>query len=79
MAEVLQFKTPCGAMTSVETSPAAFEGTKGFARGAVFGCRECNAECTLWQIARVESYEEFMALLKTPGIPDRTVEPLLEN
>lgn len=66
MAEILQFKTPCGAMTSVETSSEAFERTKGFAEGAVFGCKECNAACTLWQIAQVKSHAEFMVLLKTP-------------
>lgn len=68
MAEVLQFNTPCGAMTSVEISPKAFERTKGFAEGAVFGCRECNAQCTLWQIAKVQSHEELIALLETSAI-----------
>lgn len=73
MVEVLQFKTPCGAMTSIETTSLAFERTKGFAEGAVFGCRQCNDRCTLWHIARVESHEELMRLLKTPGISDKTV------
>lgn len=66
--EVLQFSTPCGAMTSLETSPDAFERTQSFAKGAVFGCRECNAQCTLWQIAKVQSHEEFIALLETSAI-----------
>lgn len=60
-------------MTSVETSAEAFERTKSFAEGAVFGCRECNSQCTLWWLARVESHEEMIKLLRTPAVSSGTV------
>lgn len=68
MTEVLQFHTPCGAITSVETDREAFKTTKAFAQGAVFGCRMCNSSCTLWKIANLtETYEDFLALLSVQG------------
>lgn len=70
MVEVFQFHLPCGGMTSVDVGHAAFEQTKAFAEGAVFGCRHCSRSCAMWWIARAESHKELMTLLETPRLPD---------